>query len=206
METVEIRPNDSLYPAALKRHLGNSAPRSISAIGNLDILSKRKMAFFSSMKCPGSIILKASDLIRELSGEELAVMSGFHSALERECLNILLRKKQPIIIVPARSIKGIRIKAEYKKPLDEGRLLLLSPFDEKQNRISLKRSAERNRFVAAIADLIFIPHAEPASKTEQLCRGLLEWKKPLCTIDDRANANLIALGLQRASQELFGST
>jgi len=35
------------------------------------------------------------------------VISGFHTPAEKECLRILLRGAQPIIICPARSIEPI---------------------------------------------------------------------------------------------------
>ncbi|MEA3361075.1 MAG: DNA-binding protein, partial [Thermodesulfobacteriota bacterium] len=78
----------------------------------------------------------------------MTVISGFHSPMERESLTMLLRGAQPIIICPARSINKMRINKEYKKPLKDGRLLFLSPFDENQLRISAKRSYYRNLFVA----------------------------------------------------------
>ena len=58
--------------------------------------------------------------MKELRVSDITVISGFHSPMERECLNILLRGKQSVIICPARSIEGMRIKSEYKKPLEEG--------------------------------------------------------------------------------------
>lgn len=50
----------------------------------------------------------------------------------------------------------------------------------------------RNRFVAALADVIFIAHAQPTSKTEQFCREILTWRKSLYTLE--SNTNLVALG------------
>jgi hypothetical protein len=63
--------------------------------------------------------------------------------MERESLTILLRGAQPVIICPARSINNMRINRVYKKPLKDGQLLFLSPFDENQRRISAKRSYYR---------------------------------------------------------------
>lgn len=82
------------------------------------------------------------------------------------------------------------------KPLDEDRLLILSPFTEEENRISSQRALERNRFVAALADSILLPYAEPNSKTEKICKELLTWNKPMYTLQNENNANLIALGLK----------
>jgi len=194
MNISKILKSDATYPSNLKRYLTEDAPKSFSFIGNLDILKKKTLAVFCSVKCPGNLILKTYDLAKQLREAGGTVISGFHSPMEKECLNILLRGKQPVIISPARSIEGMRIKEEYKKILKEGRLLIISPFDKKENRISLKRSAERNLFVAAIADSIVVTYAAPQSKTEEFCREIISWEKPVYTFEDEANANLISLG------------
>lgn len=196
MNVINIHRNDSLYPSLLKKYLSNTAPASITAIGNVKILQNKTLALFSSAKCPGKVILQTYDMMKNIREAGLTVIGGFHSPMESECLNILLKGKQPIIFCPARSIKGMHIKPEYKKPLDEGRLLILSPFAEKEKRISSERALERNRFIAAIGDSIFIPYAAPNSKTEELCKELLSWNKPVYTLQSESNSNLISLGVK----------
>jgi predicted Rossmann fold nucleotide-binding protein DprA/Smf involved in DNA uptake len=95
----------------------------------------------------------------------------------------------------------MRVPAEYKQPLDQSRLLLLSPFDEKIDRVTLETASFRNRFVAAIADAIFVAHAEPAGKTEQFCSEVLGWKKTLYTLKGDANMNLVKLGAKAIDAE-----
>lgn len=196
MNVQKIDKNNSHYPKTLSLYLTDTAPKLITAIGNIGILKNKTLAVFSSVKCPGKIILKTYDLMRDLREKGVTVISGFHSPMEQECLNILLKGKQPVIVCPARSVEGMRIKAEYKKPLEDGRLLLLSSFNDKQNRISSERALERNRFVAALADKIFIPYAAPNSRTEQFCYEVINWNKPVYTINADANKNLLALGIQ----------
>ena len=50
----------------LRQCLGEDAPTLISALGNLDILQRKKLALFCSVKCPGSLILQTYDLARAL--------------------------------------------------------------------------------------------------------------------------------------------
>lgn len=45
------------------------------------------------------------------------VISGFHSPMEKECLEVLLRSPHPVIHFSARSWGGMHIRAESKKPL-----------------------------------------------------------------------------------------
>lgn len=200
MNVINIHRNDSLYPSLLKKYLAYTVPASITAIGNIKILQNKTLAVFSSSKCPGTVILQTYDLMKNIREAGITVISGFHSPMESECLNILLKGKQPIIFCPARSIEGMRIKPEYKKPLEEGRLLILSPFAEKAKRISSGRALERNRFIAAIGDSIFIPYAAPNSKTEQLCKELLSWNKPIYTLEGEFNANLFRMGAKNIVQ------
>jgi predicted Rossmann fold nucleotide-binding protein DprA/Smf involved in DNA uptake len=76
---------------------------------------------------------------------------------------------------------------------------LLSPFAEKDKRVTTELASERNRFVAAISHEVLISYAAPGSKTEALALSLLAAGKRLCTFDDRpgslldAGANVVLL-------------
>jgi hypothetical protein len=52
----------------------------------------------------------------------------------------------------------------------------------------------RNRAVAELAGALFVAHASPGGKIEQLARDAQLTGKPLLTLDDPANANLGAIG------------
>jgi len=201
MDTVNLQQNDSNYPLSLKKQLGEDAPKALTTIGNIDILRHNSTALFCSQKCPGDLILKTFDLAQIFRHAGMTVIGGFHSPMERECLSILLRGTQPVIFCPAKNINGMRIKKEYKKPLEEGRLLFLSPFEENQRRISVKTSHYRNLFVATLSAVVFVAHAGPASKTESFCREILSWQKPICTFDSDYNKNLIEMGAQQVNME-----
>jgi len=139
--------------------------KAVSSIGHEDILKDRKTAIFCSVKCPGDLILKTYDFAQKLRAENRTVISGFHSPVEKECLRIFLRSPQHVIICPARSLEKMRISSEWKRPLDEGRMLILSGFAGKLHRPTTQLAQERNDFVAVLADEILISHAAPGSKT-----------------------------------------
>ena len=196
MDTVNLDKRDPNYPLALKKHMGEDAPKVLTTIGNIDILRHNSTALFCSQKCPGDLILKTYDLAQIFRHAGMTVIGGFHSPMERECLTILLRGTQPVIFCPAKNINGMRIKKEYKKPIDEGRLLFLSPFEKNQRRISVKTSHYRNLFVAALSAVVFVAHAGPSSKTEAFCKKIISWQKPINTFDSKYNKNLIKMGAQ----------
>lgn len=196
---VHFGDGDPRYPHHLKLFLGDRVPATLSALGNLNLIRRKKVALFCSAKCPGNLILQTYDLAQKWSEEDVTVISGFHSPMEQECLRILLRGTRPIIICPARSIDGMRIPKEYKEPLAKGKLLLLSPFSRSQRRMTAQSATTRNYLVAALADKVFVPHAAPQGKTEVLCRTIIGWGKPLYTLTSDYNANLVSLGAKTVS-------
>ena len=99
----------------------------------------------------------------------------------------------PIIICAARRLPK-RLPAQWKAPLNAGRLAILSPFDESVKRATEQTALLRNRLVAALAEKIFVAHAAPGSKTESFCREIASWHRPLYTLDLPENSSLLELG------------
>jgi predicted Rossmann fold nucleotide-binding protein DprA/Smf involved in DNA uptake len=167
MQPTPIQPGTPDYPAALLRNGVSRAPQVIHALGNLAMLRQPLMALFCSAKCPGHVILPAYDLAARWRDAGRAVISGFHSPVEKECLRILLRGSQPIIICPARSLPQ-RVPPDWRTPLADGRLLLLSCFPSGPRRATADTAHRRNEFVATLATEITVLHATPGGRLERL--------------------------------------
>lgn len=182
------------YPPALEYALGRLAPDPLAAIGDPALLRRPTLALLCSARCPGSLLVQVYDLARSLRDRGVTVVSGFHSPIEKDCLPILLRGDQPIVICPARSLAGMRLPADWQTALTEGRLLVLSPFPEKYRRATAGLAQERNEFVAALADQVLIAHAAEGSRLIALAETALGWAKPVLTLPDPVNAPLFRLG------------
>ena len=178
------------------RLFGWGAPAQSWAAGLLEILHGDKTGFFCSSQCPGGVILKTFDAITAMRDEGRTLIGGFHSPMEWECLGILLRGRQPVIWVPARSIVGMHLKPELQPAFAAGRLLILSPFEPKHKRITSALADARNRIVGALADRVFVAHAAPGSRTLALCEELQALGKPILTVADPANWNLFGLAVR----------
>jgi predicted Rossmann fold nucleotide-binding protein DprA/Smf involved in DNA uptake len=176
-------------------------PPNTTHIGDPAIFQSPKLALFCSTKCPGRLILHTYDLVRALRDTGRVVIGGFHTPMERESLDLLLRGTQPVIICPARSIDGMRHPPAWKLPLAEHRILLLSPFPSHQRRVTRELAIARNTFVATLADAVLIPHAAPGSNTDRLARELLAAHKPVLTLEAHENIHLIAAGAIPITQQ-----
>lgn len=157
-------------------------------IGDRTLLEQRFLGFFCSRRCPGDVILRTYDLARDLRDHGVPVIGGFHSPMEQECLRLLLRGKQPVVVCPARGIERMRLPKEWSDPIEAGRLLVLSPFPAEQSRMTADLAAKRNRLVADLATAVFIAHASPAGRTAGLAGEVLAAGKPVWTFECPANA------------------
>ena len=187
--------SDPEYPGELDRALGNHAPGCYT-LGHRKPLAQPLLALFCSERCPGDLIIKACDVATALRDAAVPVISGFHSPVERECLRILLRGTQPVIISLARSLERMRLPPDWRDPVRQGRLLLVSPFAAKQNRITAALADQRNEFVAALAHSVLIVYADPGGLIESLARKVRDWAKPLSTLESSHASALRSLGAE----------
>jgi predicted Rossmann fold nucleotide-binding protein DprA/Smf involved in DNA uptake len=160
-----ILPASSEVLVPFRLRLGPIMPAQVFALGKLDILALPKTALFCSVRCPGKAILRTYDQAAKWRVEGRCVVSGFHSPVEKECLRILLRGSQPIIICPARALPK-RIPQEWIKPVEDGRLLIISFFGETETRVTSELARRRNALVAALADNVFVAHATRGGRLE----------------------------------------
>jgi len=174
---------------------------AIQGIGDASILERAKIGVICSQKCSGDVILKSYDFARLVRSSNLAVVSGFHSAIEKDCLSILLRGLGATIIVQAHRLTTSRIRMEWQKAIHAGKLLLLSPFGDKDKRVTTELAAKRNHFVASICDEVVIPYAAPESKTAALALELLAAGRCVYTFDSDASTSLSSHGAVVMSPE-----
>ena len=96
-----------------------------------------------------------------------AVISTFHSPLERDVMDFLLQKKQPLIyVLPAHMYK--RVPLRFKEALNDGRLLFISITSESVRRTSSNISFRANKYILSIASEAVFASIAPASSTEKL--------------------------------------
>jgi len=169
-----VTPDDTRWPRRFSERLGKQTPPKLWALGDLALLALPKTALFCSARCPGSAILATYDQAARWRDEGHCIISGFHSPVEKECLRILLRGSSPVVICPARSLPK-RLPPDWRKPLADGRLLILSAFQEAARRVTTDLAIRRNRIVAALADAHHFAYIAPGSHTATLAEEASCW-------------------------------
>lgn len=159
----------------LRSRLGENAPAELTLLGDPNLLRARRTALFCSARTPGDAILRTHDAARRMRDDGVTVISGFHSPIEEECLRILLRGSQPVIVCPARAIETMRVPTAIRAAFEAGRVLFLSPFNGQPKRITKESAVRRNEVVAALADDAYIAHVAPGGSTARIAQMLQTW-------------------------------
>jgi predicted Rossmann fold nucleotide-binding protein DprA/Smf involved in DNA uptake len=199
MEAIPWQSSDNHPPYRFGDCVAVQSTSRLWTIGNRSILNRSLLGFFCSRRCPGDAILRTYDLARGLRDAGIPVIGGFHSPMEKECLDLLLRGRQPIVICPARSIEHLQIPSAWREPLENDRLLVVSQFSPNVLRPTAKLADRRNHLVAEIASAVFVAHAADGGMTAQFCASLREKGKPVWTFDSAANEALHQTGVCRFS-------
>ncbi|MCX7611613.1 MAG: DNA-processing protein DprA [Ignavibacterium sp.] len=136
-------------------------------LGNKEILNNYKIGFLCSRKVPANIILKTYDWAIEQREKGVCIVSGFHSKIEKDVFDILIKGTQPIILVLARGMMK-RLDKRLTQLLENGRLLIISPFDSRIKRPSNKTAQIRNKLIAELSEKIYVPYISYNSNLEAI--------------------------------------
>ena len=121
-------------------------------LGNKELLKVRKLGFLASRKISSLSLLPTLDGALKISKQKnIAIVSGFHSKMERDVLKILLQGECSIIIVLARGMYH-KLPKQYEEAMSQQRLLIISNEKDNVKRVSEQTAHKRNEFVREIAD------------------------------------------------------
>ncbi len=141
-----------------------------ASLGNDELLNMPKTAFLCSRRVPASAVLKCYDWAIAQREAGRCVISGFHSQMEKDVLHYLLKGTQPIILALARGLKQ-RLEPELQQPLEQGRLLIITPFDSSVKWVTAANAAIRNRMMIEMADEIVVGYSSPDGQLDTLLTG-----------------------------------
>ncbi|MBD5221837.1 MAG: hypothetical protein HDS70_05640 [Bacteroidales bacterium] len=127
------------------------------------MLNCRKIGYFASSKIAILSVLPTLDWAMEIAKrEDVAIVSGFHSKMEREVLDILLKGRCGIICVLARPIYKV-IPEKYRDVYAQDRVLFISHNTAKSTMTSRHLCQKRNEYIAFISDELVFSSLTPDS-------------------------------------------
>jgi predicted Rossmann fold nucleotide-binding protein DprA/Smf involved in DNA uptake len=139
-------------------------------LGNSNLLNLPKTAFLCSRQIPASVILKCYDWAIEQREKEACIICGNHSQIEKDVFEILLKGRQALILVLARSFYK-KWDKHIQKAIDDNRLLIITPFTNAKTQVTSQTAYKRNEFILSAADKIVIGHIHTGGTLERLLKG-----------------------------------
>lgn len=122
-------------------------------LGNQALLNEYKIGFLCSSRMSSRAILPCYDWATTLPSGSV-VVSGFHSPIERDILQMLLSTGHCVVVVLARRLYST-IPPEWQKAIDELRMLIVSTAPE-ASRVGRLAAQQRNEYIAQVSDhLVF---------------------------------------------------
>lgn len=142
----------------------------MATLGNISLLDQKKIGYFASSKIASLSVLPTLDWATEIAKQDdIAIMSGFHSKMEREVLDILLRGRCGIICVLARPIYKV-IPEKYRNAFAQNRVLFVSHNTSKSTMTSRHLCQKRNEYIASISNELVFSSLSPDSSLYALSK------------------------------------
>ena len=205
-DTIQIDSSSKDYPARLRDPELSLRYASLSVIADVRLLNRQLLGLLCSTRRLGDAILKTYDLARALRAASVPVIGGFHSPMEKEILDFLLRGNQPIVICPARSIDRMRVPSNWRVGINSQRVVVVSPLTKLNRRATSNLAEERNVFVSDASEEIVVLYADPGGRIDLLSRDLIIKGRTVWTLDVPDNASLIQAGARPSTPEALAQT
>jgi predicted Rossmann fold nucleotide-binding protein DprA/Smf involved in DNA uptake len=144
----------------------------IAGVGNAALLAEPLIGFIASRAYPANVLIETLDLAAQWSRESRVILSGFHSPLEQQVLQSLLRRQGRAVKLLARTFasSGYRPSEQEREALATNRLLVLSACPPAATRTTRATALARNKLTLALSSQIHAPHITPGSPLAALLR------------------------------------
>ena len=170
---------DHSYPAMLKSLLKLNTPPVLSMIGNVQLLTNRKVGFSGSRKVSEKGIAVTRDCVEQLSREkDVSIVSGYAQGVDKEAHYTALQAGGSTIIVLPNGISSFYVRQELKDVWDWNRVLVISEYLPK-DKWSVSRAMNRNNTIIGLSDAMVVVEAGLTGGSLDAGLRSLEDKKPL---------------------------
>ena len=116
------------YPQRVKKILGNSAPRHLDMVGNLELLNGAGLGFCGARRSSEKGLETARDCSEQAAINGVLVVSGNAAGVDFEAHYTCLNAGGSTIFVLPEGINHFRIKRALKPVWDWNRVLVISQF------------------------------------------------------------------------------
>lgn len=150
-----VSPADDDYPRRLKRRLGERAPAVLYGCGDRSFLGAGGLAIVGSRNAGEEALEAARQVGKLAAGASRAVISGGARGVDEAAMQGALAAGGRSVGVLANGLARAATNREYRQPLLDGKLLLISPYDPAAGFFA-GHAMERNHHVYSLADAALV--------------------------------------------------
>ncbi|MFA4953760.1 MAG: DNA-processing protein DprA [Patescibacteria group bacterium] len=146
---------DATYPQRLKERLKDNAPPVLYGCGNTTILETGGLAVVGSRNAIPAL-LTYTECIGQLAGHaQQTIVSGGARGIDQASMRGALEAGGKVVGILADSLERAALNREYRTPLMEGKLVLVSPYDPMAG-FNVGNAMQRNKLIYALADAALV--------------------------------------------------
>lgn len=169
--------------------------------GNIELLSQKIVAIFSSINTPQEIYGDAEKLFEKLKNRQLSIAGGWQAALEKKLLNTTDSKMLAnIIYYTAKDLSQIKMIKKLKLLEDEKKLLLISA-QSRQKRASKNDVDKRDKLLFEQVSHVLFLYIHPGGRLENYFNLLQESNFPISVLQHPLNKRFLVSGCPAIQEE-----
>ena len=146
---------DASYSKRLKSRLKEDAPPLLYGCGEIALLEKGGLAVVGSRHVDEEATGFTENVGRITAEAHRAIISGGAKGIDRAAMDGALLAGGDVAGVMADSLERAALARDNRKPLKEGRLVLISPYDPSAG-FNVGHAMQRNKLIYALADAALV--------------------------------------------------
>jgi predicted Rossmann fold nucleotide-binding protein DprA/Smf involved in DNA uptake len=146
---------DPSYPQRLKERLKDNAPAVLYGCGDATILKTGGLALVGSRNATPALLTYTEHIGQLAAHAQQTVVSGGAWGIDQASMRGALEGGGRAVGMLADSLERAALDREYRSPLMEGQLILVSPYDPMAG-FNVGNAMQRNKLIYALADAALV--------------------------------------------------
>jgi len=166
---------DASYPQRFRERLKDNAPTILYGCGDATILATGGLAVVGSRNAIPALRTCAEYIGQLAAHAQQTIVSGGARGIDQAAMHGALEAGGTVVGILADSLERAALNREYRSPLMEGQLVLVSPYDPMAE-FNVGNAMQRNKLIYALADAALVVSSDDqkggtwAGATEQLTK------------------------------------
>jgi len=146
---------DASYPHRFKERLKDDAPTVLYGCGEAPILETGGLAVIGSRNATPELLTYTECIGQLAANAQQTVISGGARGIDQASMRGALGAGGTVVGMLADSLERAVLNREYRSPLMEGQLVLVSPYDPMAG-FNVSNAMQRNKMIYALADAALV--------------------------------------------------